>query len=300
MLGQSRRDWNLRETPSTRYNVPTMTIDFELKADFSEEVLQASHQIPILVDFWAEWCGPCRILGPILEKLAGEAGEQWKLVKVNTEVHQDLAQTFDIRGIPEVKLFSEGELVAAFTGALPEAQIRTWLSANLPAASDKEFKAALEAFEGDDPETARAHLQRALAQDAGDQRARLLLARILFLKDPGSAGNLASEIPEDDEAAATAAQIVTLSAFIAWGAEETSVGSDEAPEDSVARYRKAAHDLGSGNLEGALETLVDLVGEDRDLDDDGARRMTVALFSVLGEAHPLTRRFRSRLASILY
>ena len=300
MLGQSRRDWNLRATFWTRYNCPTMTTDFELKTDFSEEVLQASHQIPVLVDFWAEWCGPCRILGPILEKLAGEAIGRWKLVKVNTEVHQDLAQTFDIRGIPEVKLFSEGALVAAFTGALPEAQIRTWLTANLPGASDQEFKAALEAFERDDLETARTHLQRALAHDSGDHRARLLLARILFLEDPGSAGNLAAEIPEGDETAATAAHIVTLSAFIKWGADETSVKGDESPEDSVARYRKAAHDLGSGNLEGALETLVDLVGKDRGLDDDGARRMAVALFSVLGEANLLTRRFRSRLASVLY
>ena len=141
-----------------------MTTDFELNTDFSEEVLETSKQIPVLVDFWAEWCGPCRILGPILEKLAGEASGEWKLVKVNTELHPDLAQAFDLRGIPAVKLFSQGEPIAEFTGALPEAQVRDWLGANLPGASDDEFTAAFHAFETDDLETARIHLQRALAQ----------------------------------------------------------------------------------------------------------------------------------------
>jgi putative thioredoxin len=300
MLGQSRRDWNLREDGPTHYNGLTMTTDYELKTDFSEEVLEASAQIPILVDFWAEWCGPCRVLGPILEKLAGEADGRWKLVKVNTEVHPDLAQAFDIRGIPAVKLFSQGEAIAEFAGALPEAQVKNWLDENLPGESDTEFAAALQAFEADDLEAARSHLQRALAQDATDHRARLLLARILFLDDPESAGNLASEIPEDDEAAATAAQIVTLAAFVGWGSGDASSQGDGASEDSVTRYRHAAKDLASGNLEGALETLISLAGKDRKLDEDGARRMAVALFAVLGEAHSLTRRFRSKLASVLY
>ena len=100
---------------------------------FQTEVLDKSQQKPVLVDFWAPWCGPCRALSPTLDALAKESGGRWRLVKINTDAHSALAQRFGVRGIPAVKLFVDGAVAAEFTGALPEPEVRRWLGAHLPA-----------------------------------------------------------------------------------------------------------------------------------------------------------------------
>ena len=114
-----------------------MYIDKEL-VDFQSDVIEASKTTPVLVDFWAEWCGPCVMLSPSLEKLANEAGDSWNLIKVNTESQPDLAIKYGIRSIPNVKLFVNGELAAEFIGALPEEEIKRWLELNIPKESDLE------------------------------------------------------------------------------------------------------------------------------------------------------------------
>ncbi|MCB0288230.1 MAG: thioredoxin, partial [Calditrichaeota bacterium] len=100
--------------------------------NFQQEVIQKSFEKPVLVDFWAEWCGPCKILGPVLEKLAEKHNDKWVLAKVNTEVHQELAMQYGIRGIPNVKLFIDGQVTDEFTGAMPEAAIEQWLQKAIP------------------------------------------------------------------------------------------------------------------------------------------------------------------------
>lgn len=106
--------------------------------DFEKDVIDASEENPVVVDFWAAWCGPCRALSPTLEKLAEEAGEDWTLLKVNTDRQPELAARFNIRGIPTVKLFSKGDVLSSFVGALPEDHIRRWLGDHLPAAVDRD------------------------------------------------------------------------------------------------------------------------------------------------------------------
>ena len=101
-------------------------------SDFSADVLERSRTAPVLVDFWAPWCGPCLSLKPVLAKLAGEAQGRWTLVTVNVDLHPDLAERFGIRGIPNVKLFHAGEIAAEFSGAMPEGSVRAWLDAKLP------------------------------------------------------------------------------------------------------------------------------------------------------------------------
>ena len=106
--------------------------------NFDQQVLERSRELPVLVDFWAAWCGPCRVLGPVLEAMASQTDGRWELAKVDTETHQDVAARYGIRSIPAVKLFVDGEVVDEFVGALPEPQIRAWLERLLPRPSQAE------------------------------------------------------------------------------------------------------------------------------------------------------------------
>nr|HPQ59697.1 thioredoxin [Flavobacteriales bacterium] len=106
-------------------------VDFEV-TDFERQVIARSAHVPVLVDLWAAWCGPCRFLGPIVEKLAREADGRWELVKVDTEANPDIAARYEVRGIPNLKLFVNGEVVAELAGALPEPQLRQWIEEHLP------------------------------------------------------------------------------------------------------------------------------------------------------------------------
>ena len=166
--------------------------------DFHEEVIRASHEIPVVVDFWAEWCGPCRILGPLLERMAAGAEGRWKLAKVDTETHPDLATAYGIRSIPDVRLFVGGESVDGFMGALPEPAIRRWLEEALAKKGDPRRAGGLARVEeligqGQEEEAASI-LELLLAGAPDDSELRFRLARLLVFSEPDRAVELAQRL----------------------------------------------------------------------------------------------------------
>jgi putative thioredoxin len=261
--------------------------------DFETDVLAASHQQPVLVDFWAPWCGPCRVLGPVLDRLASEAGGRWQLAKVNTDEYPSLMSTYGIRGIPAVKLFSGGAVVAEFTGALPEHQVRAWLDEHLPTEAGRHYQAAVTAWDAGDRETAQALLKAALNGDASGAwvaDARLRLARLTVLSDPDAATALLDgmHFPPEVE---SVRHVATL------------LGLDPAalPEAPVrARYAEALDALRTGDADAALSAFIEVVQQNRAYDDDGARRAVVALFQTLGEDHPVVKTHRPVFNRSLY
>ena len=166
--------------------------------DFQKDVIEASKTIPIVVDFWAEWCGPCKILTPVLEKLAGEANDTWKLVKVNSDEHQQLSAEYGISGIPAVKMFSGGKIIAEFVGALPEAQVHRWLDENIPTESRKLFEEAKKVLSDGDKSKAQNLFEQVINANPNNFEARILRAELIFEADGEKSLDLVKDWHEDN------------------------------------------------------------------------------------------------------
>jgi len=169
------------------------------EATWADEVVARSHERPVVVDFWAEWCGPCRTLGPVLERLAAEANGEWVLAKVDVDANGSLAAAAQVQGIPAVRAFRDGRQVAEFTGALPEPQVREWLAGLGPGPADLAAAGAAEAVEAGDLQAAGDGFRRALELDPGHETARRGLAGVeLRLRTMGQdRGGLARRVEAD-------------------------------------------------------------------------------------------------------
>jgi putative thioredoxin len=264
--------------------------------DFQNDVLERSRTVPVVVDFWAEWCGPCKTLGPILEKLAAKSAGRWELAKVDTDAHQEIAAQFGIRGIPNVKLFSDAKVLDEFTGALPEHAIVRWLEQALPRMHQKEISRAQDLILKDELVKAMTILESVLRHDPDNPHARVLLARIYLDSNPEKALMLVEGIEEHSEFYPMADAVRTIGMLLRKLSEPFLL------EENVvkATYLEATAALARNDFDGALEKYIEVLRANRYYDDDGSRKACVAIFRVLGDDHPATQKHRRAFSSALY
>jgi len=269
--------------------------------DFQREVIAASAETPIVVDFWAEWCAPCRLLGPVLEKLASQADGTWKLVKVNTEEYPDLAMQYGIRGIPAVKMFYNGQVIAEFIGALPEAQVRRWLDDHLPTLSKELIGKARAALAKGEKAHARELLEAALKEDKNNYDARVYLAELIFESEPDRAAQLVKDTPLEHPLYKQAEAILTLTRLMMqFETLAQSAKNSPAPAAAWNAYLSGIQALRQQEYERALVSWIEAITIQRAIDDDGPRRACVALFTWLGSEHALTRKYHRAFTSALF
>ena len=273
---------------------------------FEGLVLERSFRTPVLVDFWADWCSPCKILMPILTKLVDEYGGKLLLAKVNTEEQRELAAELGIRSLPTVMLFKEGQPVDQFMGALPETDIRTFLDPHLPRQSDSLLDRARLLVEQGDADGALRMIDKARAADPDNPRTQLAYARVLatlghVVQAREVLDALAIAEQQNPEVAALRAQLLFAQATrqAPPAAElERRLASD--PRDSEAVYQLAAHRVMDQDYPAALELLMGLMQRDRAYADDAARKGLLAVFDILSGSGELVTRYRSRMFNILH
>lgn len=277
------------------------------EADFQENVIAASHRVPVVVDFWADWCAPCRILKPILEKLAAEYGGRFRLAKINSDQNQELAARLGVRGIPSVKAFVDGEMVREFTGALPEAQVRDFIDALLPSPAEPLRVAALAARARGDTEVACSLLADALELDPMHDAAQLDLAEIrIDLRDIDAAQAILDSLGHSTRDAPRVAALQARLKLTAagGGADPAALASRIAANaDDLDARLQLAHALAlARDYRPALEQLLSIVKRDRHWHDEAARKSMLELFTLLGsdaQCDDLVREFRIALARTL-
>jgi putative thioredoxin len=264
--------------------------------DFDEQVVAFSQQVPVLVDFWATWCVPCRTLGPQLENLAAAAGGAFRLAKVDVDANRALAQRFNIRSVPSVKVFRGGQVVAEFTGLIPEAKLRAFIQKLAPNPYSLDLERGQGLLDLNQPAEAEAVFRDVLEANPDDTVALLGLSKALLRQGYGqAAADLLRAFPASKEFAA--AELLRPYAEALAHAEEAAP-ADPTPADAAfaAALRLAAR----GNLEAALDGLFDLLRSSRRYRDGLAQRVSLSLLELMGEANPQTRAYRAELASVLF
>ncbi len=273
-------------------------------ADFEAQVLVRSESVPVVVDFWAEWCGPCRALSPALESLAQQYAGAFVLAKVDVDAAPQTAAAHGVRSIPTVLGIRDRTIRAEFVGAQPEPALRQFIESLLPTEADGLAVEAAQLAAAGDAAAAEERFRAALAKEARHGRALIGLARLRAAAGDVDEGLdlLAHVLPHEtvaDEAERLAAELRVAREGDA-DPEALRAQVEAAPEDPAARLSLGRALAASGRHAEALEALVEAVRRDPDYEDGAARRAMLDLFEVLGGEHELTQRFRSELARALF
>jgi putative thioredoxin len=268
---------------------------------FQKEVVDQSHERPVVVDFWAPWCGPCRALGPVLETLAAEKDGGFVLAKVNTDENQDLAQAFQVSGIPAVFAIRDGKLVNRFEGMLPEEEIRAFIDSLAPTEEENALASALE-LEGRDPSAATAAYRQLFGADPDNPAVRVGLARALLATGGSEAEVEALLGPVDSgeqlEEAERLRAVLKLRAVP--HADSDLAAARSGGESAEALYRLGQVLAARGEYTAAMDALVKAAEEDKKLGGSAVRELMVSIFNVIGPRSPEADDYRGRLRNLLY
>jgi putative thioredoxin len=272
--------------------------------DFETEVVERSREVPVLVDFWAAWCGPCRVLGPTLERLANEANGKFVLAKIDVDRSPRYAQAFGVRGIPTVIAFRGGKLVGEFSGAIPEDGVREFLRKVLPSAAD-DLAARAEGLRGTDPPAAEALYREALASETDHAAAAVGLAEILAGRGEASeAARLVNGIAASGSLADRIAQLQSELALaeqkpqIAESELRKRIGESKDPGPLLVELGKLL--AAEKRFPEALEVLFQAAQSKRALAEGEAKELMVSVFHAIGVRSPLADEYRTKLTRLLY
>jgi putative thioredoxin len=275
--------------------------------EFAARVLEASKQVPVLVDFWAEWCGPCKMLAPTLTRLADAYNGRFMLAKVNTDEEPRLAREYGVRALPTVKVFKDGRVVDEFMGVLPESAVRAVIERHVEHESDKLRRQAEASLEAGDTATARRLLEEAAELDPDNPAVKIATAKMLmFTGAADRAQFILQSLPVD---VSMNPEVKRLQAQIGFAQVASTAAFDDSelerivstdPKDLQARYRLSAKKVLRGDYEGALEQLFEILRQDRSFEDDAGRRGMLSVFEILGGSGELVSRYRAKMLNMLH
>lgn len=272
--------------------------------NFQQTVVERSKTVPIVIDFWAPWCGPCRVIGPVLERLADELAGKFVLAKVNVDENPQLAASFGAQSIPLVVAVRDGKIIGDFVGAIPEAAIREHLAHWLPSPADELTARADSAMQAGDTAQADTLLRQALELDPRAERALFLHAQ--RLADQNRDDEATAVLERIPPGSAVAQEVDRLAAALrirgAGGGDTTALRArvEQNADDLDARFDLAQLEAASGNYQAALDQYLEIIKRDRAYRDDGARKAMLDVFDLLGSGNELTDRYRSELAKVLF
>jgi len=274
--------------------------------NFQQGVIENSYHAPVLVDFWAEWCEPCKQLIPILEKLAANMQGQFVLAKVNSETQQALSQQFQIRSIPTVLIFKNGEMVEQFMGVLPEEAIREAIEKHITTEAENLRNKAFETIQSGDFSTGKTQLLEAEKLDPENTIIQIDLAHLeaqekQYLQARERISKLKLADRERDDVVNLLNKIeLTLATENAPSISELQSTLESSPDDSLARYQLATQLINQDDYETGLDHLLYILQRDRKFQDDAARNTMLSTFTLLGNDNPLVAKYRRKMFNVMH
>jgi putative thioredoxin len=266
------------------------------ESDFEYEVVAYSNQAPVIVDFWAEWCRPCKTLTPILEKIAVDAGGSFRLAKINVDDSPNLALRFNVRSIPNVKAFRDGQVVSEFLGLQPESRVKEFIRNLAPSQIDLLLEKGQSLLESLNWLEASATFLQFLSKSPNHPGGLLgLLKSMLMLGNYSEVKRILDEFPPSSEYASMEVVRPLYNGLV-----KGNTDKEKTDDPLTAEYQNALRLITRGNLPAAMDGLLDVLRQDKHYHNEEVRKVLLGLFEVLGPNHPLTLQYRQELALILF